>query len=101
MSVINYVIIHHLCLSLAVVYLVLCVLMLSFHVQQSSIEPVEFKRGQSSMFRGGRNPKEVFPIRVEEINHMTTLLRSPMFTEQGIKLKWIGERIDRLVISDV
>ena len=29
------------------------------------------------------------------LSHMGTLLCSHMFTEQGVKLKWIGERIKR------
>lgn len=32
------------------------------------------------------------------LSHMTALLHAHMFSEQGIKLKWISERIGRYVL---
>ena len=77
------------------VYVGLCVLMLFLSQPQSEIEPVGISRDQRLLMSGGRVPKSVSPLRGEHLSHMTTLLRSHMFTEQGIKLKWIKERIAR------
>ena len=34
-------------------------------------------------------------VRDLKLNHMSSLLNSQMLSEQGIKLKWIGQRITR------
>ena len=70
-------------------------LMLFLSQPQSEIEPVGISRGQRLFMSGGRAPKSVEPISGEHLSRMTSLLRSHMFTEQGIKLKWIKERIAR------
>ena len=77
------------------VYVGVCVLMLFLSQPQSEIEPVGISRDQKLLMSGGRVPKSISPIKGEHLSHMITLLRSHMFTEQGIKLKWIKERIAR------
>ena len=67
--------------------------------QQMSIEPVGMSCQLHSL-EEGRERREGRGRRVGGyeglgLSHMGTLLRSHMFTEQGIKLKWIGERIKR------
>ena len=61
-----------------------------------SIEPVGMSRQLHSLEEGkeGRG-RRVGGHDVLGLSHMGTLLRSHMFTEHGIKLKWIGERIKR------
>ena len=84
------------CVAAGVLYVGLCVLMLFLSQPQSAIEPVGFYKGQRlPTMGGGRSPKSVEPMRGERLSHMTTLLHSHMFTEQGIKLKWIKERLTR------
>ena len=63
---------------------------------QMSIEPVGMSRQLHSLEEGreGRG-RRVGGYEGLGLSHMGTLLRSHMFTEQGIKLKWIGERIKR------
>ena len=65
---------------------------------QSNIEPVGLVgRGSLPLLRG-RGPKEALEDDVgAELSKMMTLLHSTMFSEQGIKLKWIKERILRYV----
>ena len=63
---------------------------------QMSIEPVGMSRQLHSLEEGreGRG-RRVGGYERLGLSHMGTLLRSHMFTEQDIKLKWIGERIKR------
>ena len=74
--------------------ILLCVVMLVLQPQMS-IEPVGMSRLHS--LEEGREGRErrVGGYEGLGLSHMGTLLRSHMFTEQGIKLKWIGERIKR------
>lgn len=78
-----------------VFYVALCVAMLFMSQPQSSIEPVGMSRGQRLLLKG---PRGIRQIRGEHLSHMTSLLHSHMFTEQGIKLKWIKERISRYAL---
>ena len=57
-----------------------------------SIEPVGMSRQLHSLEEGreGRG-RRVGGYEGLGLSHIGTLLRSHMFTEQGIKLKWIGE----------
>ena len=71
----------------ALVYILLCVVMFVLQPQMS-IEPVGMSRQLHSLEEGGR-------IRGTGTHHMGNLLCSHMFTEQDMKLKWIGERIKR------
>ena len=82
-------------LPAALVYILLCVVMLVLQPQMS-IEPVGMSRQLHSLEEGreGRG-RRVGGYEGLGRSHMGTLLRSHMFTEQGIKLKWIGERIKR------
>ena len=82
-------------LSAALVYILLCVVMLVLQPKMS-IEPVGMSRQLHSLEeRRERRGKRVGGYEGLGLSHMGTLLRSHMFTEQGIKLKWIGERIKR------
>ena len=78
-------------------YILLCVVMLVLQPQMS-IEPVDMSRQLHSLEEGreGRG-RRVGGYEGLGLSHMGTLLHSHMFTEQGIKLKWIGERIKRYV----
>ena len=79
-------------------YVGLCVMMLYISQPQSAIEPVSSATaGQRLLINRVRAPKAFQPVRGERLSHMTTLLHSHMFTEQGIKLKWIKERISRCI----
>ena len=82
-------------LPAALVYILLCVVMLVLQPQMS-IEPVGMSRQLNSLEEGreGRG-RRVEGYERLGLSHMGTLLRSHMFIEQGIKLKWIGERIKR------
>ena len=56
---------------------------------QLNIEPVAEKRDLLSYdYPEGRGSRR-------GLSHMTTLVKSHMFSEQGIKLKWISERMKR------
>lgn len=80
-----------------VVYVLLCILLLFSNMPQTSIEPVDL-RGQGSLSHiGGRGPKEAgSPDHVGAgLSRMMSLVHSAMFVDQGIKLKWIRERISR------
>ena len=70
-------------------YILLCVVMLVLQPQMS-VEPVGMSRQLHSLEEGRGGGYEGLGL-----SHMGTLLRSHMFTEKGIKLKWIGERIKR------
>ena len=63
---------------------------------QMNIEPVGMSRQLHPLDEGreGRG-RRVGGYEGLGLSHMGTLLRSHMFTEQAIKLKWIGERIKR------
>ena len=64
----------------------------------SDIEPVNLQGQRSKPFTiRGRGPREVSDqdVKEAELNNMMSLLHSHMFIEQGIKLKWIRERILR------
>ena len=78
-------------------YVALCILLLLSNMPQSSIEPVD-PSGHSFII-GGR--KELGLVSDQdkgvELSRMVNLLHSTMFSEQGIKLKWIKERIVRWV----
>ena len=76
-------------------YIGLCVLMLFLSQPHSGIEPVDVYTSPRLPMSGRRTPKAFQPIRGERLSHMTTLLHSHMFTEQGMKLKWVKERIAR------
>ena len=61
-----------------------------------SIEPVGMSRQLHSLEEGRkRRGRRVGGYKGLGLSHMGTLLCSHMFTEQGIKLKWIGERESR------
>ena len=64
-----------------------------------SIEPVGMSCQLHSLEEGRegreRRGRRVGGYEGLGLSHMGTLLHSHMFTEQGIKLKWIGERIKR------
>ena len=82
-------------LPAALVYILLCVVMLVLQPQMS-IEPVGMSRQLHSMDEG----REGGGVRGGGydglgLSHMGTLLHSHKFTEQGTKLKLIGERIKR------
>ena len=72
-----------------VVYILLCVVMLVLQPQMS-IEPVGMSRQLHSWEeeREGRG-RRVGGYEGLGLSHMGTLLRSHMFSEQGIKLNWI------------
>ena len=78
--------------------MLLCILLLLSNLPQTTIEPVD-PRGQSSLLRiGGRGPKEVMSPDQDVgtgLNRLMSLIHSPMFVDQGIKLKWIRERMAR------
>ncbi len=78
--------------------MLLCCLLLFYNMPQSSIEPVDFLgRGSLEAVRG-RGPKEALAFNQDvgvELSKMVTLLHSAMFVDQGIKLKWIRERMLR------
>ena len=86
-------------LDTGVVYVVLCALLLF-----SNMENVEYmdplSQGLPSLIKG-RGPKEAASpnqdVEGVGLNRMVSLVRSPMFREQGNKLKWIKERILRCV----
>ena len=82
-------------LSAALVNILLCVVMLVLQPQMS-IKPVGMSRQLHSLEeeREGRG-RRVGGYKGLGLSHMGTLLRSHMFTEQGRKLMWIGERIKR------
>ena len=67
-----------------------------------SIEPVGMSRQLHSLEEGreGRGRRAGGYERLG-LSHMGTLLRSHMFTEQGIKLKWIGESRGREIPSSL
>ena len=77
----------------ALVYILLCVVMFVLQPQMS-IEPVGMSCQLHSLEEGreGRGRREYEGL---GLSHMDTLLCSHMFTEQDMKLKWIGERIKR------
>lgn len=80
------------------VYVLFCLALTFSHLPTSSIEPVDLQQQQQqqlSLFRG-RGPKEAAAHEEgTELSDMLSLLNSPMFAEQGIKLKWIKERMIR------
>ena len=82
-------------LTAALMYILLCVVMLVLQPQMS-IEPVGMSCQLHSLDerREGRG-RRVGGYEGLGLSHMGTLLRSHMFTEQGIKLKLIGERIKK------
>ena len=86
-------------------YILLCVVMLVLQPQMS-IDPVGMSHQLHSLDEGreGRG-RRVGGYEELGLSHMGTLLRSHMFTEQDIKLKWIGERIKRygnsLIIREI
>jgi len=77
---------------LALVYLVMCVVMLLWQPQMN-IEPVGMSRQLHSLQEGERG--RVAAHEDLGLSHMSSLLHSHMFSEQGMKLKWVGERIQR------
>lgn len=77
--------------------MLLCIVLLLSNMPQTTLEPVD-PRGQGSLSHiGGRGPKEAgSPDHVGAgLSRMMSLVHSPMFIDQGIKLKWIRERIAR------
>lgn len=80
-----------------VFYVMLCALLLFSNMPLGSVDPMDPLSQGPSLIKG-RGPKEAEQdVEGEGLNRMMSLVRSPMFSEQGDKLKWIKERILRSV----